>query len=376
VEAMKKRILYTIPNVDTAGSGKALQYIARSAKSAGWEVHIAMQHTRGVLAEELLREFYVHEMDYITPMRPLTRLFYGAWGVSRKFRKIAPNLIHSFNYMAEYSEALAAQMAGIPWLFTKKNMSWKGMAYNQWRLRSLFAKVIIVQNTDMEKDFYPNSKKIFCIPRGVYFDHFAVSKNIQNQIDRKNHNPHTRIIITVANLVPVKGIEDLILAFVSLKEIYSDWELWIVGDHELDPAYTLKLNRLVEDAKINDAVWFAGKQHDIRPFLGAAEIFVLPTRDEGRREGSPVATLEAMAAGLVVLGSNVPGIRDQFQYFPEYLFAPGNSISLIEKLTPLLNNTTKKNVAIGKRFQSVAKNHFSLEMEVKKHLSVYESCCQ
>ena len=34
------------------------------------------------------------------------------------------DLIHSFHYGPDYSEALAAKIAGIPWVYTKKNMNW------------------------------------------------------------------------------------------------------------------------------------------------------------------------------------------------------------------------------------------------------------
>ena len=41
------------------------------------------------------------------------------------FRKLKIDLIHSFHYGSDYSEALAAKFAGIPWVYTKKNMNWE-----------------------------------------------------------------------------------------------------------------------------------------------------------------------------------------------------------------------------------------------------------
>ncbi len=366
-----KRILFTIPNVDTAGSGKALRNIARGAAAAGWDVHIMMEHTRGKLAAELQSEFTVHTCTYITAMRPFSKLFSGAWRVSRQFRRIAPNLIHSFNYMSEYSEPLAAHLAGIPWVFTKKNMSWKGKAYNQWRLRSALAKAIIVQNTDMQTLFYPNSKKIHLIPRGVDVAYFSQTSTSANGQSPDLFNNDKRTILMVANLVPVKGVEDVITAFAHANAAQNNWQLAIVGDTELDVEYVKQLRQDVVELNLEHDVLFTGKQHDVRPYLAKSELFVLPTRNEGRKEGSPVATLEAMAAGLVVLGSAVPGIVDQLAKYPEFLFEAGNPHALAETLKPLLTNTTEQNSTIGQTFFNHCTSSFSLEEEVRKHLSVY-----
>ena len=62
------------------------------------------------------------------------------------FRKLKPDIIHSFHYGADYSEGLASRIAGIPWIYTKKNMNWGGNSKNGWALRSFFASKILVQN--------------------------------------------------------------------------------------------------------------------------------------------------------------------------------------------------------------------------------------
>lgn len=366
-----RRILYTIPNVDTAGSGKALRHIARGAARAGWEVHIMMEHTRGELAAECQSEFTVHTCAYITPMRPFSALFAGAWRVSRQFRIINPDVIHSFNYMSEYSEPMAAQLAGIPWIFTKKNMSWKGLAYNQWRLRSALAKAIVVQNTDMETQFYAGSKKTHRIPRGVDVAYFAQSRALANDVIHPVFDNQKRTILMVANLVPVKGVEDAIAAFAQTEAANRNWQLVIVGDTNLDKAYVSVLKEQIAGYELENHVHFTGKQYDVRPFLGKSELFVLPTRNEGRKEGSPVATLEAMAAGLVVLGSNVPGIKDQLESHPDVCFEAGNPRALAAVLKPLLSNTTEQNKELGNDFAKRCASSFSLNEEVHKHLSLY-----
>src|SRR5690606_9801832 len=141
----------------------------------------------------------------------------------------------------------------------------------------------------------------------------------------------SRIVITVANLVPVKGVEVLIEAFSRVTVQHPAWTLWIVGDCDGD--YGRFLKDLCTSRDIAAKTRFIGRQDNVRAFLDHAEIFVIPTLNEGRREGSPVALLEAMANEKVVLASSVSGITDQLSPYPESLFRPGDVNQLADKLS-------------------------------------------
>ena len=71
---------------------------------------------------------------------------------------------------------------------------------------------------------------------------------------------------------------------------------------------------------------------DVRPYLALADLFIIPTKNEGRKEGMPIAPLEAMAMGKIVLGSNVSGVTDILKEFPENLFEAGNIKELERKI--------------------------------------------
>ena len=76
-------------------------------------------------------------------------MLWECFQLSKVFKRINPDIIHSYHYAADYTEPLAAKMAGIKWIYTKKNMSWKGPSYRGWKLRSWLADGIICQNKDM-----------------------------------------------------------------------------------------------------------------------------------------------------------------------------------------------------------------------------------
>lgn len=366
----RKRILFTIPNFDTAGSGGAMLKIAQRLDPEIFEPHIACFHNKGDFFKKVEASgIPVHLIRYVSPARPLGALFKAAWGVSRRFRSIKPDLIHSFHYSSDYTEALAAKFAGIPWVFTKKNMSWGGSSANSWKLRSRLAGGIAVQNTDMQRDFYPGSRKTYFIPRGVDISAFSPGVPLAQVREVMQTHEQSRVVICVANMVPVKGIELLISAFESASEKSDDWVLWLVGD--ADNEYGKALQEQVKQKNLQMKIRFSGKVTNVREYLDHAEIFVLPTKNEGRKEGCPVSLLEAMANGKNVIGSDIPGIRDQLADFPQSLFRAGNEGDLTETLKKVMRLTREENLKKGVAFRQWVQERFPIELEVQRHESLY-----
>jgi glycosyltransferase involved in cell wall biosynthesis len=369
---MKKiRVLFTIPNFDTAGSGKALLNIAKGLDKEVFEVHIMCLHNRGAFFKVVQESgLQIHIYKYVSNARPLLRMFKECRRVSRKFKEIAPDVIHSYHYSADYTEAIASRMAGIPWVFTKKNMNWGGKSKNAWKLRSFLARKIAVQNTDMKRDFYNGSKKVVLIPRGVDVAYFRPSMSMNDFDFNHGYSENQRFLICVANFVPVKGIETLIQAFNKVAVKYKNWNLLLVGDNNNPYGDELKL--LINELKLSDRITFTGKQLDVRPYLQRAEIFLLPTKNEGRREGSPVALLEAMANGKVVLGSDIPGIRDQLAKFPDFLFVASDIDGLSEKLNFYMNQSREELKKLGYTFYEHVNLEYPIEKEIEKHERLYK----
>ena len=99
--------------------------------------------------------------------------------------------------------------------------------------------------------------------------------------------------ITVARLVPQKGLDVLIEALPRLSGAAAAWPVTLVGDGpERD-----RLQAQAKDLGVSDQLRCLGFRSDPERFLAEAAVFVLPSRFEGM----PNALLEAMAAGLAVI---------------------------------------------------------------------------
>jgi len=368
----KIKILFTIPNFDTAGSGKAMLNIIKRLDPDLFSPEICCFHSKGSFFKTIQDSgFPIHIFQYTTPMKPRIKGILNVLRIARFFRSIRPHIIHSFHYSSDYSEPLAARLIGIKWVYTKKNMSWGGASKNSWRLRSALANSIMVQNTDMLQNFFPGVRKVMMVPRGVELEAFKFSKMKTNIIQQFGIPEDSKIIIAVANLVPVKGIEILIHAFSRL-DLSQRPFLLIVGDDQ--NSYGAEIKQLVNHLGIQGRTVFTGKQADVVSFLNQAYLFVLPTLDQGRREGSPVSMLEAMANGRAVLGSRVPGIKDQLKEFPELLFEPGNIDELTNKLNWILSFSVAEYEHITEQTTVYVSKHYSIELEVGRHQEGYLRC--
>ena len=99
--------------------------------------------------------------------------------------------------------------------------------------------------------------------------------------------------ISVARLVPQKGLDVLIAALPRLSGAAAEWPVTLVGDGPEREA----LEQQARDLGVSDRLRCLGFRSDPERFLAEAAVFVLPSRFEGM----PNALLEAMAAGLAVI---------------------------------------------------------------------------
>jgi glycosyltransferase involved in cell wall biosynthesis len=172
-------------------------------------------------------------------------------------------------------------------------------------------------------------------------------------------------IVMVANLVEVKGAEILLNAF--LKANLANWTCTIVGDNTSDYA----TNLTARFAEYSNVV-FTGKVSNVNDYLSESKIFVLPTLNNGRKEGFPGATLEAMSNGMVVLGSNICGIRDQMEeQFSEFLFTAGDVDDLSKKLKLITKYSDFEMDKVGRKMRSYVLDNFSIKREVDELVNLF-----
>ncbi len=182
-----------------------------------------------------------------------------------------------------------------------------------------------------------------------------------------NDNDACQIIMNVGRLRPEKGLADLISAFSILHEKHPMARLVIVGDGDL----MVGLRDLSSTLGIEDLVYFLGARNDVPDLLAASDLYV----SSSHREGLSLAMLEAMAAGVPILATNVGD--------GEYLLADGRGV-LVEphdiddmalKMDRLLNQPDQMK-ALGRAAQDFVKEKFTPSSWLDKLLTIYEESLQ
>jgi glycosyltransferase involved in cell wall biosynthesis len=356
----KIKILYTIPNFDTAGSTKVVYDLINGLDKNKFEIEIACQHNKGAFFKEVeALGFPIHIMETTVPYRPYFSIYSRLRPIIHFFKSKKYDIIHSWDWSSDWTEALAARLAGVKWIYTKKAMSWGN---RHWKIRSFLANYIITINEEM-KNYFPNKKNQKLIPIGIDTDYY--DPKIWNTLK----DLQLFKIITVANLVPVKGIEVLLKALHLMQD--PSVELMVVGDNENE--YGKMLLQLCKELNIENNVSFTGKVADVRPLIEASDVYVIPTLDEGRKEGMPMALVEAMCMATPVLGSDISGINYVLKKFPQLLFKAGNEEELKNKLIGMKNTTVEERSSIGLSLRNYCIEQFSMGNFIYEHETLYKS---
>jgi glycosyltransferase involved in cell wall biosynthesis len=171
------------------------------------------------------------------------------------------------------------------------------------------------------------------------------------------------VLITVARFHKGKGHRVLLEAMQRLVVQHPQTKLVLLGEG----AEQAEMRCLCRTFGIAETVYFAGYQSDVTEWLSAAEINVLPTF----YEGLPLTILEAMAAGLPTVASNVGGIPDAVKDGVSGLLVPaGDPPRLADAISSLLSDPAERS-RMGSEAQSAVMQHFTLEQQIQATEKMY-----
>jgi glycosyltransferase involved in cell wall biosynthesis len=165
-------------------------------------------------------------------------------------------------------------------------------------------------------------------------------------------------VVTVGGLRPVKGHDVLVQAVSGLNR--KDIEVVILGEGQCRPMLTA----LAKDLGVRLSL--PGMQADPRPWLASATLYVHPSLSEG----SSNAVLEAMAAGVPIVASDVGGMRELLGE-TGWMVPPGDAASLRDAIAHMLSTDSERR-ALGDAARRRARECFSEHAVVTTTISVYK----
>ena len=226
---------------------------------------------------------------------------------------------------------------------------------------------------------YRSARQVVCISgrvRDQVMQGAAQVKStvIYNGVDPETFSPAessggSDVILSVGNLIPIKGHELLLRVFASVESRYAAATCTIIGD---GPERS-RLSRLAGELKIAGKVRFLGRQSrsSVAKAMRNCTLFALPSR----YEGLGCVYLEAMSAAKSVIACRGQGIDEIVQHGVNgWLIDPEDLPGLAEALEALLQNQQMRR-QIGEMARRTIQNGLTLAHQAERLVRVYQECC-
>ena len=281
------------------------------------------------------------------------------------------DILHSHLFGAITGAALSAFLTRTPHVGTIHDTytlaERRLRAYLLWGA-AIFGTKLVVVSMQM-KDYIEGLCKfpqgaIGVISNGVNLNAFSGSRTMSIRAEL-GFGAEDIILISVGRLVEIKGYDILIKAFSLLNSGQRPVRLLIVGDGPERGKYETMISKM----GIEERVMLLGQRNDVPELLKSSDCFVLSSRSEGLS----CSIIEAMAAGLPIVATDVGGnaelIKDGIS---GYLVPPDDPVSLANGLRELISNDNKRR-QFGKGGFEIACSNFSIDSMMKQYVSLYNS---
>ena len=354
------RIAHVIDSLEVGGAETVVATLCRSHVDSGHRVEVHCLMARGPLAADLERNGVPVSLHGSRTARRST------WELYQAFQRSQPDVVHCHNKTATIRAAVPARLTGARALISTRH----GTTPLPFRLRKELAfwvtagllcdrvvAVCDVARRNMTMGARPIATRVVTIRNGAH----PSSVNRALCVPRRGFT-----LVSVGRLVPAKDFETLLRAVAIARVSVPDLSLWIVGAGAEGPALT----RQSAELNLASVVRFCGEQRDVGNWLGAADVFVLSSISEGL----PIALLEAMAAGLPAIVTDVGALPELVALSGAGTIVPARRADQLARAIVEFAGRRHELVGLGKKASACYRAHFTPERMAAEYLALYAAC--
>lgn len=368
---MTHRILHVISSLDRAGPQKSLAQLATGLPASEFDVHVCALSAGGPVEGDL-RAANI-------PVTVLGQRFsldpFVYWQLQKLIRQLQPDVVQTWDFAANTHGRAAARSVGVKHVVGVESCvdPWRPLHHLAIDRRLARRTSKLVVPTAAVREFYISkgiaAEKVITIAGGVEPDNQAAgdvptdSASRAALLDELGLPLDARLIGAVGSLTPRKRLRDPLWATDLLKVIRDDVHFLIIGD---GPERT-SLLRFRDNVEIRDRVHLLGHREDVPRLLAHLDLLW----HASGYEGLPYAVMEAMAAGLPVVATDIPGNRELVM--PEetgFLVPIGNRAALARKANTLLDDDELR-ARMGEAGRARVQAQFPTAMMLDAYVALY-----
>jgi glycosyltransferase involved in cell wall biosynthesis len=349
------RICHIINTFEIGGAETMVLRLARKQVDLGNDVSVYTLSRTGPLESAFI------EAGVNTVARNKIGVFPRFWQLLRDLKTARFDVVHCHNIGPTMLGAMAARLLHVPSIIS----TWHSGSFRttaavwQYALASWPCNYVVAVSaaaSNVLRDVAGiKSSRVRTIYNGI--DPLPIEAHVVGE----KHQPGFDVL-WIGRLAAPKDPLTLIHAFSTVVAKSPLAHLKIVGSGPL-----LKpCQELAVALGLKDRITFLGERNDVTPFLAEADVFVLSSMSEG----TPIALLEAMWAGLPCVVTRVGGMPEIVR--PEFTVPVGNAADLATVLLSVGENPTLRK-EYGRFMRSVAKERFGLDEMTGKYADLYPS---
>ena len=307
------------------------------------------------------------EKNFLSILKYIFFFIFDILEITKRIKNHNVDLIHISGGSWQIKGVIAGKFLNKPtiWHINDTSMPWIVVKFFKI-LSKLSTGLIFASKKSLE--VYGNKENIpYSIIPSVLDTNFFYKNNktiFKSDLNIKDK----RVLVTVANISPVKNFECLIYCLKNLKKKIENIHLFIIGDtFKSQNNYKRGIDNLINKFELNKNVTFLGKKKDIRFYLKMSEIYVCSSNFES----SPISIWEAMSMELPIVSTKVGDIENYIKDGKNgYLVNKNDYEAMSDKLFNLLNNKHQI-INFGMVNRKIAINNFSLDIISKKTIDFY-----
>ncbi len=361
---MKTKILLLIPTLDRSGAEKQLTLLATGLASEEFDVRVVALTRGGPYAETLAEqgiEVQVLGKRFKFDPFTLSRL-------RRIIREWQPDILHSWLFAANTYGRLVAGKGKTPKIIVSERCvdSWKSR-WQLWFDKKLIPRThLLVGNSHSVADFYRQQgvpdRKLRVIYNGIDLPNAPVVTR-GKLFEELGLPEEARVVGFIGRLAPQKRVRDLAWTVELISNLQPHIHFVIIGDGP----DRQQLETFARETQNTDRIHFLGHQPDPARFFPAIEVFWLASDFEGLSN----SIMEAMAAGVPVVASDIPPNRELV--VPQktgYLVPVGDNVGRA-KYTNILLEDKEQRAAFGQAAIARIRDQFSIPSMVASYAKLY-----